>query len=182
MQTVQPKITQPQITTPAIWERLVAALVWCTTLCRPIAILAGLLSFVVWRKRRIYLARHGLWVMICQLPLVVMEVLLYQHFSALLHGVEMQWLLSTVFPTLLRSPGLLFRALSLTSAQFVCDKVALTPVSLLFLKGIIVVFLAESLISLIGMVIALFGSRRRIPATKHADERQESRKSAKKAV
>jgi len=175
---------QPKTTSPMPGERLIAALLWCTVSVYGLAIAAGLTGFFVLRKRRRVLARHGLSVALFGLALFVIWSLILMRFNVLLPDAEMNWLLKTVFFHLLHSPAQLLHTLVARPDKFIYDQVAVTPTSLLFLKCLTGMFLSSALISLVGILVAVFGSRgrRSVSAPTHTAERQESQKETAKAV
>lgn len=149
---------------PAVWERLLGALAWALQVyiwsfyINIWAGPAGLVLFLLLRKRRPFLARLGGWLAIwC---LVLNAGYLVITVSGLLKGMDgekMGMLLSNNLPTLVKSPGLIPQYWSAYDPQA---------------KAIIALLLGalalNILVSLSGIIIALFSGRPRQPQAESA--------------
>jgi len=135
---------------PAAWERLVAVVTWLSVNIPILAVIAGGLEFLLLRKRRRFVAVHGLRAALS--AVIIMCVIAGFYFGARLLGNfrdVFDYLLNGVLQGILRSPDQISYYWSM-----------LTPVSRLLLAVLLGIFPAILLLSIIGALTAVFGQRR----------------------
>lgn len=134
---------------PAGWERAAAAVTWLSVNITLLAVVLGLLEFILLRKRRPFLALHGARAAIAQGIVICLVLVLY--IGAInFHSIRdsFSYLLYGVVPNIMHSPG---------SASYYWG--ILSPLSRIMLSIILGILPAILLVSCIGAFSALFGHR-----------------------
>lgn len=153
------------LSTPAVWERLLGALLWALQgliwfglITALPALVAGFVTFLLTRKRRPFLTRVTgrflIWWLVLNLsqPLIVLIGL-----QKGMAGKTMEVLLKNNLPTLVNSPGLIPQYWQVYDPQ---AKAIMT-----FLLGALAL---NVLVSLGGIVFSLLGSQPRQPQAESA--------------
>jgi|GEM_PF-2323097 len=143
------KLFSEQRHAPTAWERSAAVATWLSVNITLLAVVLGLLEFILLRKRRPYIAFHGARAAVAQAIIMFFCIALY--ISAIrLDGIRdsLPYLTKSVVPNIIHSPGLLSYYWSIIS-----------PLSRIMLSIILGITPAILLVSIIGAYSALIGRR-----------------------
>jgi small-conductance mechanosensitive channel len=151
------KLAAEQQHAPTAWERSAAMATWLSVNITLLAVILGLLEFFLLRKRRPFLAIHGLRAAIAQALVMTFVAGLYVS-TFLVYNVRdsFDYLLNGVLPQILRSPGSIAYYWSM-----------LSPLSRTILTVMLGITPAILLVSIIGALTALFGHRQAAPREDH---------------